>query len=284
MPVKRRRLNDLYVVGRPVIVGEDTPEPVEIWLQKLNPVQNEDALRRANAARTRARAFGKDKDSEEYLDAVANVNDFASREVLIDLSIAEELRLRRSRIEAECAAEDEWAADDYLQGLVDEWEGTPDAPGLKERWAEDHDDPEAARVKSEIDRFDEKVRVLVEAEHENLKRDYENTPDDVVLDKAVERVLEQRAVTAFILEYENWQLYYAVRDPDHHTELYFENVEQVKSLEERTKEILLLNYRELMVEQTEGKDSPGTPGSSPSSEPAEPAETDPSSGLQAVRL
>lgn len=284
MPVKRRRLSDLYVVGRPVIVGKDTSDPVEIWLQKINPVQNEDALRRANAARTRTRAYGKDKDSEEYLDAVSNVQDFASREVLVDLAIADELRLRRTRIEAELAAEDEWSKEEYLQGLVDAWEGSIDNPGLKERWAEDHDDPEAARVKGEIDRFDEKVKVLVDAEHESLKRDFEDTPEDVVLDKAVGRVLEQRAVTAFILEYENWQLYYAVRDPEKHADLYFENIDEVRSLEDQTKETLLFNYRELAVEQAEGKDSPGTPGSSPSSDPVEPAETEPSSGPQVARL
>lgn len=284
MPVKRRRLSDLYVVGRPVTVGEDTPEPVEVWLQKINPVQNEDALRRANAARVRTRSQAKDTESEEYLDAVANIRDFATRETLIDLAIAEELRLRRSRIEAECAAEDEWSTDDYLQGLVDAWEGSPDNPGLKERWAEDHDDPEAARVKSEIDRFEEKVKGLVDAERADLERDYENTPEEDILQKAVERVLEQRALTAFIIEYENWQLYYSVRDPDKHADLYFLNIEEVRSLEDKTKEVLLAHYRELAVEQTEGKDSPGTPGSSPSSEQPEQAETELSSGPQAARL
>lgn len=282
MPVKRRRLSDLYVVGRPVEVGKDTPEPVEIWLQKINPVQNDEALRRANAARTKAKTFGKDKDSDEYLDALASVEDFASREILVELAIAEELRQRRSRIEAEVAAEDEWATDEYLQGIVDAWEGTDGVIGLKERWAEDHDDPEAARVKGEIDRFDEKVKELVEAEHESLKRDFDATPDDVILDRAVQRVLEQRATSAFIFEYENWQLYFAIRDPENHKDLYFETVEEVKALEEQTKEEILAHYRELAVEVTEGKDSPGTPGSSPSLDQPEPAATEPSSGPQVV--
>lgn len=282
MPVKRRRLSDLYVIGRPVNVGADTDEPVEVWLQKINPVQHEDALRRSNAARTRTRTYGKDRNSDDYLEAVANVKDFASREVLIDLAIAEELRLRRSRIEAEISAESEWADDDYLQGLVDAWEGSEGNPGLKERWVEDPDDPETLRVHTEIERFDERVKALVDVENEALRRDFENIDEAVLLDKAVARVMEQRAVNAFVVEYENWQLYYAVREPEAHATLYFLSIDEVRSLEEQTKEILLINYRELAVEQTEGKDSPGTPGSSASSEPLEQEATEPSSGPLAV--
>ena len=51
--MKRRRLGDLYVRGRELAPDDGSGEPVKIWVAKLNEVDREAALRRANATKAR---------------------------------------------------------------------------------------------------------------------------------------------------------------------------------------------------------------------------------------
>jgi hypothetical protein len=280
MAPKRRRLSDLYVVGKEATINDNTgEEPVVVWIQKLNPLDNDNALRRAAAARARYLAYRKEPDSDEYRAALSDVTDFATRDTLIDMVARDEILVRRMRVEAEMGAEDEWSKDDYLQGLHDAWEGNPDSPGLKERYAIERDDPEAKRVLEELGRFNKQVDQRMEGEREEVRRDYEHKTDDDLTSIAVERIIESRATTQFMREYENEMLLAAVRELEDHKKRYFIDRAEVDGLDQKVHRQLLEHLQMVTVERDEGKGSRGIPASSLPSEPSETVETEPSSGL-----
>lgn len=285
MAPKKRRLGDLYVVGKEVPINDDSgEEPIVVWVQKLNPLDNDNALRRAAAARARYLAYKKDQESEEYQAALSDVTEFSSREMLIDMVARDELLVRRMRVEAEMGAEEEWSKDDYLQGLHDAWQGTEEAPGLKQRWTDEPDDPEAKRVLEEMQRFNHAVDKRMEGEREDIRRDYEHKSDDELIAVAVERMIDQRASTKFMREYENEMLLAAVREQDDHKKRYFTERAEVDELDPTVHRTLLEHLQMITVERDEGKDSRGIPASSSSSGPSETEEMAVSSGLVTASL
>lgn len=275
--MKRRRLSDLYVVGKEITFDDGQGAPITIWLQKINSVEHDSCMRRAAAARAAHLASRKNKESEEYKAIYGEVTDFANRETLIDLIIREELSQRRLRIEAEIGAEAEWSDDEYLQGLYDSWND-----GLKDDYARNPDDPEAKRVFEELKRFTMAVEKAVEGERKALLKDYESTSEEELHERAVEFFIKHTASTAFMDEYDLQQIYYATRLPEKHTQRYFETIDEIRALASEVKEKLFEEYRNLTVGVVEGKSLEETPTSSPSSEPSEQEETANSSGLQVV--
>lgn len=273
MAAKKRRLGDLYVVGMEVEVNDTTgQEPIVVWVQKLNPVESDTALRRGNAARASYLAFRKLSESEEYRAALSDVTDFASRNTLIDMVARDELIVRRMRVEAELGSEEEWSKDDYLQGLSDAWEGTPEAPGLKERLVTEPEDPEAQRVLEEMKRFRDQVDKRMEREREEVRADYANRDEDWLIEQAVQKVIENRAMSRFMEVFEAEQLFFSVREATDHKRRYFEDRVEVETLAPKVRRYLLDRLQSISVDRSEGKDLAGIPASSPSSEPIETAE------------
>jgi hypothetical protein len=274
---KPRRLSDLYVRGMEVEVDDGQGPPVKVWLAKVNAVDRDSMIRRANAAKARYLIETDNEESDLFAEQYAQVREYEDRDGLVALAISEDLRRFRERTEAEVAAdEDTWGKDDYLQGLVDSWFGTDDQPGFAAVIAEDPNDPEALRVKAEIDRFGDQVQKLVDAEIERLKAEWEDVPDEQLWRTVAHQILEQKATNAFVEEAMRQQLFYAVRELDRTTR-YFSTVAEVDELDEAVRGQLMERLNTLSVETTEGKDSPGDPDSSPSSEvSASPEEPKPS--------
>lgn len=303
--MKRRRLSDLYAMGRKALI-DDGHGAVEVWLQKLSPIEMENALRRSSVERAKMLVAAKDEESELWQAAWADLHEWApTKEQLLQIALADKIVRFRAKIEAELADDEEWSKDDYLQGLVDAWDGTgavvaePPAEDAEEpsessvegerdplrfayaRGEEDPRFPEALRVKNEIDRFSNRVEELVAAERANLLRDYEDEPIDKIRRMAVERTLEQQSSNVMFEEYENQELFYAVRDPET-KKRYFGSRDEVVGLQPEVRARLIAEYRALMVDPAEGKGSPGTPGSSQSSDSSGQAATQNSSGPVAV--
>ncbi len=277
MPAKRRRLTDLYVKGTACTVSDERG-PIEVWLQKLNPLERENAARRAGAERARMVAFYEDKESEEYQSAVNDVLDFyQDRESLTSMIIRNDVMRAQARAEAEIAGEEEWTKDGLLIGLIDGWQD-----GLSDRYAENKDDPEAKRVFDLMQKFDAAVQAEVDAERTRLERDMASHTLEELRDKAVERLIDAKSIAAFIDEFEIQRLLYGVRDPDDHDEYYFSDRMEVKKVEDKVREQLSLAYSELEVDIVEGKDSPETEGSSVSSEQSGTEDQDQASGRKAV--
>lgn len=280
--MKKRRLADLYITGRPCKVDDGTGDSVEVWLQKPSPIEHETCIRRANAARARTLIVRQDRQSEEWQSVYSDVEDAGDREWLISYLIAEEVHDARSSVEARLAAEEEWNKDDYLQGLYDAWEGTQDSPGLKDDFARDPEHEEAKKVFEAMKAFTDLVNEEVEANAEVFKEVYEDVDDETLRLKAVERWLEAKANSAWLRELSLTEIFYAVREPDDHNRRYFDRREDVDLLAPEVLGQLRAAYNALSVEPLEGKDSEVPVSSSlPSDQPgtAEPA---PRSGLKAV--
>jgi hypothetical protein len=272
MPAKRR-LEDLYVIGKELNFDDGGGE-VRVWLQKLNPIETGGAIRRANAARARIRSVKADKTSDEYMDIWLEVLDWDTTEALVAYLAAEEVMRIQARNEAELAGEEEWSKDSYLQGLQDAWND-----GLSELFFTEPDNPEARRVKAELERFAEAASKRGEREIEQTKADLAAKPVSVLQEMTLDKIIEYRSGAAWMDEFHRCELFYGVRDPDNHKVRYFAKREQVDELSGPVLSRLLDEYAVLSVAVDEGKDLAGNPPSSPSSElPSEP-ETDDSSGL-----
>lgn len=275
MPVKRR-LEDLYVVGKELTI-DDGQGGVKVWLQKLNPVDASNALRRANMARAKVRTVKSDKQSDEYLDMWVEILEWDDKPALIEYLAAEKIMRIRDRVEAELAAEEEWSEDDYVQGLRDAWES-----GLNERYFIDPDDEEAKRVYAELQRFGAQAEERGRSEIADVRDELEALDFTVLQEKAFDRVIAYRASAAWLEEYHRSELLYGVREADNHKAYYFKSPENIDQLSGEVLGLLYREYAALAVDVIEGKDSEETPDSSDSSEPSPGVETGVSSGLVAA--
>lgn len=279
--MKRRRLADLYVKGKEVELDDGSGEPVVVWLQKLNGVDRESCLRRANSAKAKFMLEADDEDSEIFQAMYAEVRDANERDGLIGVVVAEDVQRHRARIEAKMAADEEtWAKDNYLQGLIDSWIGDDDNPGLAATQAEDPDDPEVARVLGEIERFEAEVTAETRTYTSAVLKDWEDVPDEDLWRKASHRLLELKGTDIFNREFDRQQLFHCVREPDDHSRRYFGTVREIDDLDESIVARLLTHYNNMIVDMTEGKDSRASQPSSTSSDPSPAEEAQPDSGLQ----
>lgn len=285
---KQRRLSDLYIRGTALSVNdtqgaEDQEPPVEVWLQKLNEIDRESVVRRANAARARYMIEADDEESDVFKAMYARIREFEDRAGLVAVVISPDVIRARQRIEAEHRNdEDTWGKDDYLQGLLDAWTGDGENPGLVAVLAEDPEDPEALRVQGELDRFDVEVNVEFQAEIERLEADWTDRTDQQLWHDATAVMLERTSDEAFGREYERQQLFHAVRDPAEHAKRYFATVAEIDDLDAGLRTYLLEQYNALLVEPTEVKDSRAGQDSSDSSASLE--EIPEPSGLEAVSV
>lgn len=276
--MKRKRLEDLYKRGVRVVV-EDGEEKVEVWVQKLNPVDHETVMRKANAARARLLMYRHDLDSEYYQSSWTSMSDMHRTDPadIVGYVAAKDLTTKRAAVEAELGAEERWVEDDYLQGLTDAWEG-----GMKDVWIADNENVEAVKVFDELKRFDKEASEIVQVYLDEQTADVERLTDDELLDAATTQWLEKRAEDVWYEEYQLSALWKAVRLPEDHGKYYFDARYEVDNLEEPVRNQLMLAFSGLMVDPLEGKGSGGTPASSKSSEQSAAAGTALSSGLQAA--
>lgn len=284
MPTKRRRLADLYVRGKELTVDDGSNDPVVIWLQKLNEVERDSILRRANAAKARYILECDDENSEVFVGTYGTVRDFLGREQMVEVIISEDLVKARQRFEAQALEDDEgeWGKDGKLKGLIDAWTGDDDSPGLSAAHAEDPNDPEALKVKAELDRYEAWLEEATAAEAAKLGRDWEDSELDEIARKATSVHLYRRADDAFMQEWARQQIFYCVRETADHHKRYFATVAEVDDLDDQIRQFLDQQCTALFVNPTEGKDSPPTPDSSISSgTPTEAAAEQPSGPVAA---
>jgi hypothetical protein len=280
---KRRRLNDLYVRGKEIKIDDGTGDPVVIWIQKLNEVERDAVLRKANAAKARHLLEGEHEESELFVSTLASVHDYLEHEGMVNVVIAEDLAKARQRFEAQMIADEEgWGKDDKITSLLDEWTGIDDEPGLAAAFAEDENDPAALRVKGEIEAYEADLERAVEEEQQRLAREYDNTSNLELSRLAAREVLKRRGDDVFMKEWLRQQTFYCVREPDSHQKRYFGTIAEVDDLHDTVREALERQCNALFVDLAEGKDSPASPASSISSEPTVAEEASEPSGPVAV--
>lgn len=276
MQLTKRRLTDLWVVGRLLDVDDGDGDPIQIWLQKLNQIELNDTTRRCDAQRARMLAVRGNQDSDEWQALENAVVDYARangpEQVVEFLLIEDRPKVQRNH-ESRIANEEKWSKDNYVMGLRDAWQD-----GLDKRWLENNDDLEPARVKAELDKFLAEVNEAVENEMDALRDGYKSMHQEEIDAKMAERLLEMEANQEWMKELWKCQLFYSIREPDNHAR-YFDKLDEVNALSIKAFEFLRDAYQNLEVDVLEGKDSGAPTPSSPSSEPLNGAATEGDSGL-----
>ena len=270
-----RRLADLYVVGKEVVFDDGAGDPVKIWLQKISPLDHETALRRANL--TRSRILARNEASAVEADTALFEAEQMGHESRVEYLIVDAVQKKMPAFEAEAAAEEPWSKDGYLQGLRDAW-----ADGLEARYLEDPEDEEALHVFNEMKKFSDIVQERIEEEKESVRADLETRDEKWVLNEVADRFLQSRADLSWLTEFRKAEVWLAARDPKNHRKRYFDDRSDVDELAQEVLIKLLEEYRDLIVEPVEGKDSAAQDTSLPSSESPDKQETDAPSGLTAV--
>jgi hypothetical protein len=273
---RRRRLEDLYVIGRELSLDDGNDDPVVVWLQKLSPLDHDKAIRRAAAAKARVLITRHDHDTESWQQAYSDVDELGGRDALVEYLIAEEAAQIRESAERELAFAEEWSKDGYLTGLQDLWEDEEKPMNVK--YAEDPEDPDARRIFLELKRFSDTVEEKVAPEIEGLKRDYVEMPEEEIRERAVGQLIDLKSGLAWLREYRHCEVFFATREVGNHDVYYFSHHETVDRLATEVFVELSNAYQEMVVDIASGKDSPKSTSSSPSSEPPSEEEPSPVSG------
>lgn len=280
---RRRRLSDLYVRGKEVSVDDGSGDPVVVWLQKLNEIEKETVLRRSSARKARYVLETEQEETELFAATLSSVSEFLERDGMVEIIIGEDLGKARQRIEAQMTYDEEgWGKDSKIKDLIDAWTGTDEAPGLAATYAEDENDPEALRVKGELEAFEADIKRALEEEQRRLIADLDTTPERDLARLAAHQVLKRRADEEFIREWNRQQIFHVVREMEDHSTRYFRTLQEVDDLHDRVRELLEHHCSLLFVEADEGKDSRPSTSSLSSSEPTAEVEAPASSGPEAA--
>jgi hypothetical protein len=276
MALKKRRLGELYQVGKMLTFDDGEGEAVQVYLRKLNTIDMEKALRQANGARAAVLAARKDIKSSAYMDTKYAADlQLSTKTACISLLAEKKVAEKRGSVEAEVQDEEEWSKEGYLQGLWDAWSG-----GLNKRDVEQ--DPEAKRVLDELNRYEEQVKKVLDGYREEAERDFTDKSPSELYDLALDVFFDRQADLAWFSEIRRSEVFMAVRDPDEHGSPYFESREEVDQLATPVIQRLQEEYQTLTVDVMEGKDSRPTEDSSKSSAPSEAVVTSNTSGPVAV--
>jgi hypothetical protein len=280
MQLTKRRLTDLWVTGRDLLLDDGSGEPIPVWVQKMNPVEASEAMRRCDAARAKALTIRSDPSSIGYQAIKASVLDIGEDlDRIADILLAEDRMKAVQSTESRLANEEEWSKDNYLQGLRDAW-----ADDLERRWLEDKTDPEAARVWSEMNRFTTLVGEMVDNEMEVLKEVAMGRPLEDLQDDLVQRLLDIEANQRWLEELHRCEIFFGTRETDDHRRRCFAERAEVDELSPMAYQRLRTAYENLEVDVLEGKGSPAPISSSPLSGPPGEEETATSSGLVGAGL
>lgn len=282
----RRKLSELYrqgvevrfgpggaKVGRLAETGQPpfdeplTDDEVALWVCPPSPLQRDQALRDAQAAKARALIKAKrDKDSEEHLTAMAFIAEM-SDETLADYLLEAGRDDREREAVRDVLGDEEWKDMSELQDALRQFEES-DTP---------EDDPEyAAVLERDVEygrQVDARMTELREADRDAMKL----MSREVLERRALNKRSELTGVQRFMQEFELQMTYYSVRDVKDRQVLFFESprdfAEQAEVVQVGIKEALSLFINDV----TEAKNSFGVAaGSEPSVQPSEQATSEPS--------
>lgn len=248
---KRRRLGDLYMVGKTLELNDNTgDDPIEVYLQKISPIEQRDAADYGTKARASILSMKNAPIDEKvlYEDQLGDMG-LESREDFIDFLASSRIDELRLSAEQRIAAEDEWAKDDYLNSLQQAWNDS-----VRDTWIASDDDAEANRIYEELKRYTDEVDKDLEVDKQDIYSEFDIIESDELRTKVIDKIIEMEADFAWMNEFSFYQAFYATRVPDNHDERYFESIDEVKCLDTRILAEIIGAYREMTVEGVEGKD------------------------------
>jgi hypothetical protein len=258
----KRKLFHLFSAGKAVTISDPTTgESEEVWIEKLKPLEMDQALRIANAEKSKWLAKRYSDSDDRY--AIRNdISEFTqTRENMVDFLTLQHLAEKHGSIAAELASKGKWAEDEYLVGITDAWND-----GLKDRYATDPEDEEAKHVMDEMKAFDMEVAKEVEKERQRKNREFDDLSDSELYEMIVDDVIELESNQVWLTKLKLVQLRFAVRDSNDHRQYYFSNPDEVSLIAPEVVRVLINAYEDVSVGVTEGKSSPEAPLSSEQSE------------------
>lgn len=270
----RRKLGDLYKRGvevrfDPEEGGEvgpfDSPPATEdiicVWVGPPSPLQRDMAMREASAARARAIiAVKRDENSEEHLVSKNFVIDMGEN-TLVDYILLGSQEERRVEAMRDVLSDEEWKDFATLQ----------DAMRQLEEGEINEDDPEYIAV-MEKDReygrqVSERFTSLTGSAREVLMRQSRADLERKAMEKRAELIGSERFMHAFEL----WMTYYAVRDFDNHSLLYYEAPRQFQESEDIIQDTIKEALKTFIQDPSEAKNwQRAASGSTSSVQPNDP--------------
>ena len=246
----RRRLTDLYLRGTELsLTDDDTDDPIIVWISKISPVQQKESADRASAARAGVLALKKLPSDAPELDRYYEQLKDMSDEDIAEILIASRLQELEISHESELSFEEEWSKNGYLNSLKEAWDA-----GANLKYADDPSDPEPKRIHDELERFANEVAERIAASKQELLDEIFEFTAEERMKRALDRFVDAEGDYLWLNEFRKWQLYFAVRDPENHKDLYFESRYEIDELDNRILLKLIESFNDISVEAIEGKD------------------------------
>lgn len=261
------RFNDTGVVDKD---AEEGPDDIKVWVGPPSPLQREMAIREAQAARSRAMLEARgDSNSSQYLNArafLASLDQEQLADYVLDLDDAD----RMGRARREVLMEKEWEDFNALRDAMRQFEeaGSP------------QDDPEWEHLINRDRLFGDQVQEVFERLRDGDRESLMLQPRVELEKKALEKRVDQAGGTVFMKTYEDWMLYYACRDDEDHSQQFFEDLSDLKSMPDEVQDVLAHRLADFINEAAEAKNSPRAASGSASSVPSDAPETSEPSGPQ----
>jgi len=274
----RKRLAELFNRGIEVRFNEDggrigpfvnedgnriSPAEGEVamWITPPSPDQREQSLRDAQAARARALLRSqRDPDSEESLTSEVFISGM-SDETLLEYVVMSDLDERQQIAQREVLSREEWKNFEALQDsmrIFQEQQGDPEAEEWRDLMEADR------RFGAQIE---ERVDELTDAARQTLGM----FNRDELMRRAKEKRQEIVGSQAFMAEYEQLMMYYAIRDVDDRRMLFFDSVQEWKEQPDEVREVIVEALSQFVGDVAEAKNSSrAASGSDSSALPSEP--------------
>lgn len=252
--------------GRPLPVGADD---IQLWVCPPSPLQREMAIRDAQAARAKSLVRAKrNLESEEHLTIMAFLVDM-DFETLVDYVLLSSTDERRDQAVREILGNDDWKDITALQDAMRQFDEL-----IEEGRTLSSDQQEEYDALQDQDReFGDQVERL-QQELTNIERDALKMMSREVLEKkALDRRSELIGQQAFMFEYETQMLFYAVRDFEDRTTLFYSSARELAEEAEEIQDACKEAMTSFIADAGEAKNSPGVASGSELSEPPSVPET-----------
>lgn len=318
---RRRSLRDLYKTRTPVDFpdsdsfrpgSDEEPEPVRVWVCKLNKADMESVERRAGAAKALILRDRDDPESDVFLAHMAELMVLSDPNLAIPFIAVDKVQERRLSLTAQHSAEGRWGKDDYYESLIDRWKGDGESTEtLESIWAAYEEEPpendefpdlvprwrEAQQVFAELTEFQNEVNELLDGDLDEIEAQYRIEPDEHgefdpeetrrLLTKAAKTFIEQMALDVYWNEFARQRAFFSTRQrhtkPDEDgyevpgpemRKRYFGTLEDYDECEDEIKDLLRVTYDAFAVAGIAGKGSPAATTSSSPPESTDPTQPD----------
>lgn len=224
MALTRQSLEDLYRAGGEYDISPDGDGSAMAYVRKLGPVQQQNAVRKANAAQLQTKLLIDDPD-DPYMQQVRMDIEALSFDEKVEVLAMTQVAEDRQKAEQQISEEEGWIEDGKLQALVDAWEGGLLADYIQ---GEGKRSEESERVFAEMTRFKEAVDDKIRAKLEVAKAEFRQLSPEAVDRKMLKSQVEYDASLVWMRTFRTYQILYGLHNLER--EPLFETIEEVESL------------------------------------------------------